>query len=198
MNKILTKDENYALCHAGGYGNRIRQWSSYKALRDSGYAEPVAVRVRMGSGGGGPSQFRVPQHEVEPLMKKWCDQYGISLNQFEFTEMADSPRILQGEYRNDVLEIDGRVVHGAFLHTFKTGPMPEALKAQRLSPEGSLTAYGLRSDLIIRNAMTPSSYEDWQELLTRYPGHVLEVSVWEQCIGDLPHRNAIVWEVRYY
>jgi hypothetical protein len=192
VNKILTKSMNYKLCHAGGYGNRIRQWPSYAALKSSDYKDQVAMRVRMGGGGGGPSAFHIPQENVPGMMRLWCDTYGISPDQFEFTEMADSPRILQGEYRNDVVEVDGCVVHGVFRHSFKSGPMPEALKAE------SFTSYGLKSDLLIRNAMTQASYEDWQELLTLYPGHVLEVSVWEQCIGDLPHRNAIVWEVRMY
>jgi len=46
--------------------------------------------------------------------------------------------------------------------------------------------------------MTPSSHDDWNELLERYPGHVLEVSIYDRCLGDLPNRNSLVWEVRKY
>jgi hypothetical protein len=58
--------------------------------------------------------------------------------------------------------------------------------------------FGLRAAIMLRAAMTPSSYEDWRVLLDQYPGHVLEVSVYDRCIGDTPGRNALVWEVRRY
>jgi hypothetical protein len=59
-------------------------------------------------------------------------------------------------------------------------------------------AQGLRADLLIREAMTPASYDDWQILLERYPGHVFEVSIYDRCLGDCPNRNALVWEIRRY
>jgi hypothetical protein len=70
--------------------------------------------------------------------------------------------------------------------------MRDALK---LAPS---VAQGLYSDVLIREAMTPSSYEDWKVLLDQYPGHVLEVSIFSRCLGDIPGRNALVWEVRRY
>jgi hypothetical protein len=54
------------------------------------------------------------------------------------------------------------------------------------------------ASLLIREAMTPSSYDDWLMLIDRYPGHVLEVSIYDRCLGDVPGRNALVWEVRRY
>jgi len=66
-------------------------------------------------------------------------------------------------------------------------------------PEGGVgVAQKLRSDLLLKLAMTPASHEDWNLLLERYPGHVLEVSVYDRCLGDTPGRNALVWEVREY
>jgi hypothetical protein len=64
--------------------------------------------------------------------------------------------------------------------------------------EAPETSTGLASDLLLRSVMTPLSYEDWRLLLDRHPGHVLEVSVYEHCLGDTPGRNALVWEVRRY
>ena len=57
---------------------------------------------------------------------------------------------------------------------------------------------GLQADQMLRREMTPSSYEDWRLLLDKYPGHVLEVSIYGCCLGDIPSRNALVWEVRRY
>ena len=63
---------------------------------------------------------------------------------------------------------------------------------------GHTHSFGLRADMMVRGCMTPSSYSDWRELLDLYPGHVLEVSIWDSCIGDVPGRNAVVWEIRKY
>jgi hypothetical protein len=47
--------------------------------------------------------------------------------------------------------------------------------------------------------MTPSSWADFEALLELYPSHVLEVSVYAgTTVGDVPGRNAVVWEVRRY
>ena len=59
-------------------------------------------------------------------------------------------------------------------------------------------ASGLRADLLLSSVMTPSSLDDWEMLTSRFPGHVLEVSVYDRCLGDVPGRNALVWEVRRY
>lgn len=188
---ILTKRRNYELCHGGGYGNRVRQWASLDEWRSSGYSEPVAMRVAMSGGGGGPSAFGVSREDVDRTAKLWS-LGGIPSECIRLSEMADGLRTLQGEYLNDVYEQDGETRWGAFLHTFETGPMPVALRASRS------TTHGLRADLLLRCHMTPSSHADWCELLDRYPGHVLEVSIWENCLGDVPGRNAVVWEVRRY
>jgi hypothetical protein len=189
---IFTKRENYELCHSGGYGNRVRQWASIEDWRTSGYVDPVAMRVALPGGGGGPSKFSVERWDVEHVARQWRDELGISCDCIRLSEMADGLRILQGEYLNDICTIDSETRHGLFLHTRESGPMPLALKASKA------TTFGLRADLMIRLAMTPSSYSDWQELLNRYPGHVLEVSIWESCLGDCPSRNAVVWEIRRY
>jgi|WetSurMetagenome_2_1015567.scaffolds.fasta_scaffold43926_2 hypothetical protein len=188
---VLTKSENYRLCHAGAYGNRVRQWSSVEEWAASGYAGDVAVRVDLGAGGG-PSEFGVPRSRVRGLAGRWCDLYGVEQDRIKLAEMADGLRVLQGEYLNEIVEVSGEVYHAVFRYTTETGPMPAALKKR------SGVACGHVADRLLRDAMTPSSYEDWQELLTAYPGHVLEVSVWQDCLGDLPHRNAVVWEVRRY
>ena len=191
MEQILTKRRNYELCASGAYGNRVRQWNSIEEWRASGWMEPVAMRVALPGGGGGPSKFGVLPEQVELVAYDWMHA-GIPRECIKINEMADALRILQGEYRNDIVEIDGQVHNGVFYYTRETHPMPIALR------KSSATTFGLRATLMIQQAMTPSSYADWQVLLERYPSHVLEVSIWENCIGDIPGRNAIVWEIRRY
>jgi hypothetical protein len=187
---ILTKRKNYELCQAGAYGNRILQWNSIEEWRASGYDKPVAMRVAL-QAGGGPKAFHVPPNVVDVQVLKW-EIAGIPRECVRLSEMVDGLRLLQGHYFNDVYVQDGETRWGYFRFTMRTGAMPLAMAKEERS------VYGLRADLLIRNAMTPSSYEDWKVLLDRYPGHVLEFSVWESCLGDTPGRNAVVWEVRRY
>jgi len=179
---ILTKRQNYALCHAGAYGNRVRQWDSIEDWQASDYTGPLALRVALEQGGG-PKEF----HVYPRMIEFWADFWsacGIRRDQIRLSEMANGRRILQGQYANDFT--------GEFLHTFETGPMPEALAASHAY------AFGLRSKFLLQTHMTPSSYADLEVLLEQYPDHVFELSVWASCLGDTPGRNAIVWEVRRY
>ena len=107
-------------------------------------------------------------------------------------EMAPTDAIvLQGEFLNDVYPVnpDWR---DFFTYSRVQKPMREALAIN------TQIAHGLQTDLVLRGAMTPASYDDWQILLEQYPGHVLEVSIYDRCLGDCPDRNALVWEVRKY
>jgi hypothetical protein len=187
---ILTKRKNYELCHAGAYGNRILQWASIEEWKASGYDKPVAMRVAL-QAGGGPKAFHVSQNMVECQAKSWGYK-GIPRECIRLGEMVDGVRLLQGHYLNDVYVQDGEARWGYLRFTMKTGAMPIAFASDDRS------IWGLQADLTIREAMTPSSYSDWKELLDRYPGHVLEFSVWESCLGDIPGRNAVVWEIRRY
>ena len=183
MTPITTKRQNYALCHSGGYGNRVRQWVSIEDWKASGYMGVLALRVALQQGGG-PKEFHVRPSMVEDWASLWNMMYGVRRDQIRLSEMADGRRILQGQYANDFT--------GEFLHTFETGPMPEALaKSHGYS-------FGLRSRMLMRAHMTPSSYADLEVLLERYPDHVFEISVWASCLGDTPGRNAIIWEIRRY
>ena len=181
MNAIITKRQNYELCHAGAYGNRVRQWASIEEWQASGYEGPLAMRVAL-EHGGGVKAFHVASENVEATALLWGDF--VRRDQIRLSEMADGRRILQGQYANDFT--------GEFFHTFETGPMPEALA------KSHAYSFGLRSKLLMQAHMTSSSYADLEVLLERYPDHVFELSVWASCLGDTPGRNTIIWEVRRY
>jgi hypothetical protein len=51
---------------------------------------------------------------------------------------------------------------------------------------------------MLKATMTPASHDDWLLLIDKYPKHVIEVSIYDCCLGDMPGRNALVWEVRRY
>lgn len=184
---VLSKRQCYRLWQAGEFGNKLRAWT-VDGWRASGFVGPVMLRTTLG--GGGPCSGVLAPLAACVALGMWAHDLRLSLTDVVVCEAADvAATTLQGEYLNDVLP-DGSWGH--FLHSRERRPMREALKLS------SRTAVGLSSSLILRGAMTPSSWEDWQLLLGRYPGHVLEVSVYDREVGDVPGRNALVWEVRRY
>ncbi len=46
--------------------------------------------------------------------------------------------------------------------------------------------------------MDGNSRDDFEQIRDMYPGHVIEVSIFERELGKLPGRRCIVWEVRCY
>lgn len=181
---VRTKEQSFRLWQSGEYGNKLRAWETVRAWYRDTHWGLVAFRVREGHGGG-PTLYDVrPEYLTQAL--DYFAKKGISSDRLMVNEMAPHCEILQGEYSND--DLGSR----QFLHSRARLRMRDALKA---SPQ---VTHGLRSDLILREAMTPSSYSDWQLLLDRYPNHVLEVSIYAHCLGDIPGRNALVWEVRQY
>ena len=58
--------------------------------------------------------------------------------------------------------------------------------------------HGTTASMILCKHLNPNSLSDLRCLLDRYDDHIVELSALDRCIGTIPHRNAIVWEVRKY
>ena len=187
---ILSKEQNYRLWQGGSFGNKLRAWRTVDEWRESGFDGMVVLRTVMG--GNGPCRYNLNSEEVDAVVDAWL-ALDIPPDMIMVNEAApDDDVILQGEYLNDIYEIDGEVGWGYFRYSRARAQMRDALAA---APE---VAQRLRSDLLLELAMTPASHEDWNLLLGQYPGHVLEVSIYDRCLGDTPGCNALVWEVRKY
>jgi len=190
---VLRKSQCYRLWQSGAFGNKLRAWRTVEEWRASGHREPVTLRCLLGPGGRGPCSYDVRPDEVDGILGTWT-RLGISREDVMLNEGApDDAVLVQGEYLNDVVTLgDGELACGIFYHSLVRRKMRDALAA------GARTATGLAATEILRRHMSSASYEDWQDLIGRYPGHVLEVSVYDRYLGDLPRRNALVWEVRRY
>lgn len=175
--KIGTKREFYDLWHRGLLGNRPRTWDSVDALRASGYAGTVTVRTKRG--GGGKCAYRVPVADVGAVAREWGDDAsGLTFNE----SMPDDELVIQGEVQRP-WELTYSAERGL--------PMREALKTAR-------RASGAAAQLILRDALSPSSYDDLEDVWEMFPDAVIEFSAYRRDVGDCRGRNAIVWEVRNY
>ena len=185
---VKSKKQNYALWQNGFFGNKLRAWRSFDEWKKSGFNGNVALRV-LGQTGAGYCSYDNQPEDVEEAINSFVS-LGYRFEDVMINEMAPSYElILQGEYSNEFLLSHGR---GYFLYSFSKNHMRDALKYD------SKVAVGLMADLLIKNSMTPSSHDDWLLLIDRYPEHVFEVSIFEKCLGDIPGRNTLVWEIRKY
>lgn len=186
---ITHKRENYRLWQSGEFGNKLRAWDSLEAWQTSGFKGSVAIRQRAGRGTG-LCKYDVPWECVAYL---WHRYRARGYTDLILNEMAPSEcTFVQGEYLNDIQLVGNEPCWGYFWHSFEPLPMRSALQQR------SYTTHGLQTELLLRRYMSSASYEDWQALVTKYPGHVFEVSIFDCFLGDLPYRNALVWEVRRY
>ena len=185
---IIKKDQFYREFDNGAFGNKLRSWPSVDAFfHASNQVFPVGLRYS-GIGAQYPlySKNLYDEAEVKRLAKRWVDLG------------ADQNLIVVSETSNDeLLTIQGELVqcdwcgYALFYSTARTR-MREALKSSSRHHEGPGAL------LILQGLMTPSSYADLEVLLDQYPGHVIEFSTFSQCLGCIPGRNTIIWEVRLY
>lgn len=187
---VLSKRQNYKLWQSGQFGNKLRAWRSIEEWKASQFPGLVVLRTLME--GGGPCVYNLKPEAVQSAVDGWLEQ-GIPLDRIMVNEAApDQSVLLQGEYLNDIVAMGDSPWWGYFYYSREKAQMRDALRASHE------VATNLRASLLIQMAMTPSSYEDWLVLLDSYPGHALEVSIYDRCLGDTPGRNALVWEVRKY
>jgi hypothetical protein len=188
---VLSKAQNYRLWQSGAFGNKLRSWRSIAEWRRYGFLGRVALRCLLA--GGGKCVYDLEPREVAYVHHGWM-LGGIPKEAITIDEAAPADVVVvQGEYLNGVNDRgDGSFWRDYFYHSRVKKQMRDALR------EKHDVCDGLVADLVIRRSMTPASYEDWRELLATYPDHVVEVSIYDRCLGDVPHRNALVWEVRRY
>lgn len=178
MISVLTKLQNYRLWQSGAFGNKLRAWHGQSELIRGGYRGPLAVRTLLSGGGSGPCHYNCTFIEAAAFYGKWRVR-GIADEAIMFNEMAPNAEVLQGEFFNGVLQDEeGFALSGYFFYSTLRRPMRDALR------ERGEHTFGLRADIMLREAMTSSSYEDWRVLLDQYPNHVLEVSIYDRCLGN--------------
>lgn len=184
---ISNKYKALDLVLSGSFGNRLRFWKTYEDIIQDGYTGKVSIRTLIG--GNGKCKYACSLDQIEPIIKSW----DLPKEFVYFNEDAPDHRIvLQGEYLNTLVTYNGQLRDGVFLYSTLKTKMRTALHTL------SNTVYGYYAKDLIRQHMTASSWSDFEVLLDQYPDHVLEVSIYDICLGDIKGRNSLVWEVRRY
>lgn len=175
---INTKAQFIELYFRGALGNRLRTWKNYGDLLASGYKGNVTVRSRIPDVSHG-CIYQVPVDSIPAIFPKLRDSGSLDL--YYFNESAP----------DEHLAIQGELWNRSLTWSAKKLPMREALQKPSYA-EGSTT------EMLLRQHMNDNSYEDFMLLRNLYPDHVIEFGCYYKCLGDIPHRNVIIWEVRDY
>jgi len=194
--RIRNKQENYALFHAGLYGNRPHTWRTYKEIVRSGWiGEEISIRDFFGTERSNPQKhlplFHVPFSSLEETINDLLRR-GVNKERMTFNESTpDHHLLLQGE-----IATIGGVYHLTYSRAKK--PMAEALLT------GPQSLVGGKVRLLLMQALDPASFLDIETCLHEFSTEptkdsaVVEFSTYETNVGVIPGRNTLIWEVRNY
>ncbi len=186
---VLTKTDMYSRLAAGEFGCTIAQWfdAGKWALESPRSIEWWGVRTMTP---GGPCRLNCPSAEVRETFERFRRaghdaQISMMVDKVAtvtaWLEVWNSPTGLVVEGIEHPKTWDG--------WTWRNS-MPDPAKRKKWE----LTA----SRMVLRRHLNENSLDDLWELIEAYPDHVIELSSLDRCIGTVPHRNGILWEVRLY
>lgn len=188
MTPVADKATMYRLLAAGAFGNTIPQYFSVAEWEASGDARRFrwwGVRTLTP---GGPCRLNCPAEEVEATVA------GFAPHKPNISLMAD--RVAAVTLWADVWDAPAGLVVEGIEHprtadgwTWRNS-MPDPTKRRRWE--------GTAAKLVLRRHLDANDLDDLAAVFDRWPGHVLELSALDRCLGIRPHRRGIVWEVRRY
>ena len=182
---ISTKRKSYDLWEGGSFGNKLRTWNSFQEILEAGYVGTLSMRYK-GNAGGGFVRYEVPIEEIPAVEEEWIKK-GARQELITFNESApDRFLTIQGEV----------MIRGGYGYALFYATTPAKMR-DALRREGK-QVYGLTAKMLLEGTMTPSSFADLGALLEQHPDSVVEFSTYSICLGDIPGRNTVIWEVRNY
>lgn len=196
MDRIYDKADMYRRLTAGELGNTITQYLSV----DAWLASPDSARYPLWG-------VRSARHAMHPACRLNCPA----------AEVADHCRRHFADGPNISMMVEAIATVTAWLEVWDSpsGLVVEGVehpdtaagwtwRNSMRDPDRRKKWEGLQARLMLRKHLNPNSLADLTNpgdpdhpgLLERFPGHVVEMSCLESCLGSVPGRNGIVWEVR--
>ncbi|VVB78041.1 Uncharacterised protein [uncultured archaeon] len=181
---IKYKSEFYELFNNGFFGNKADTAISYEEVIKKGWKGTVSIRSR-GNGTARALVYNFPIENIpDEIEKRRKLGFDVTKLSFSLTPPDDKLRI-QGEIM--------RTEQGIFvLYSTVKKPMNLSLRDEEK------IATGICAQKLLEENLFPVSLDDIYEILELFPNDVIEFSSYDVCVGNLPHRNTIIWEVRGY
>ena len=183
---IANKSEMYRLLAAGELGNTIPQFFSIEEWERSADSERYPLWGVRTMVPGGPCRLNCPREEVRATAL--LPEYAAAKVNISMMIDAATRVTLWGE----AFDSDA----GLMLYGIEYPPVGGSWRKEM--PTKGRSWYGLAAVMLLRKHLNANSLDDLMILRDQYPGHVYEFSACETCIGVIPNRNAITWEVRAY
>jgi hypothetical protein len=183
---IIDKQQMYALLYRGALGNTVPMFFDVGEWEASpAYSQYSTWGVRTLTAGG-PCRLFCPREEVREV----AGGYQAQGHRVNISLMIDA--VCRVTLMADICDSwRGLVVHGVE-HPAKGASW------RRVMPTLGREYTGLAAVGLLNKHLNPSSRADLEVLRDLYPGHVVELSACDRCIGVIPGRSAIIWEVRKY
>lgn len=187
---VRTKAEMYRRLCAGEFGNTIPQWFDVCDWQRHGDSAKYAFWGVRTLTPGGPCRLNCHRDDV-PF---WALEYERAGHRVNISMMVDRVATVTAW-----LEAwdgpTGLVVEGIECPDTANGwtwrnSMPDPAKRRAW--------HGTAARMVLARHLNANSLDDLCVLLGHFPGHVVELSALDRCIGNCPHRNGVVWEVRSY
>ncbi len=187
---VTSKQDMYRRLAAGEFGSTIPQYfdvCDWQRHRDSARYAYWGVRTLTP---GGPCRLNCHRDHV-PF---WAFEYERAGHAVNISMMVDKVATVTA-WLEAWDSPAGLVVEGIEYPDTEDGwtwrnsmPMPSRRQAWG----------GTAARMVLARHLNANSLDDVRELLERFPGHVIELSTLDRCIGTVPHRNHVTWEVRSY
>jgi len=181
--RIDSKGEYYLLYEAGFLGNKPKTWNSIDEIIRDEWEGKVCIRGKNKFG------FKTKYNQTIKQVQQYLNQLQrkkINLNSITFNQsLPDNYLTIQGE----VMRTEK---HFYVIYSTIKKPMKIALAEKESYLEG-------RNALsLMKRTFDPATYDDINELFDLFPESIIEFSSYSINVGELPHRNTIIWEVRNY
>ena len=175
MKPVLNKADYYIRWQNQEFGNKLRSWACFEDIAP--YNGLVTMRhVEPNS--------KLTKYEI-PVTKIKTVAVDV-LSNYRFNESAPDKYLLaQGEicYNHKGWNL--------FWSTEKTQMRNALLNFAR-------TSTGVVARETLKHYCCPGSFSDIEALVELYPDHVIEFGCYARPLGNIAHRNTIIWEVRKY
>jgi hypothetical protein len=183
---VTTKARMYHLLHGGAFGNTIRQYFDVREWLASGEPERCPFWGVRTMTPGGPCRLYCPTGEVAETAR----EFGWAGNAVNISAMIDA--FCTVTMWADVFEGE------AGLSVYGVEYPGRGANWRRDMPTRGRQFTGVNARMVLCRHLNPSSLADLDVVLERFPGHVVELSAIDRCLGTIPGRNGVVWEVRRY
>lgn len=184
--KVTNKSQMYDLLAKGEFGNTTKQFFSYREWFYSGDSYKFHSWGIRTLTPGGPFFPYVEGIDVMDICNR-LSKLGYKINISPMVDDAANVTLWADVYDSPTgLKVYGIEYPG------------KGASWRALMPSKGRQWVGITSHLMLKKHLNESSYADLEALRDKYPGHVYELSALDRNLGQIPGRNAVIWEVRTY